>query len=89
MAYQIREGQGSLFPADKRGNDKAPDYSGKVRIGGTLYRLAGWKRTTADHKAWLSLAIEPDQRATGAAQARTAASASVPAEPDFDDDIPF
>jgi len=42
--YEQREGQGTLFVNDKKGNDKAPDYSGTVLINGKEMRIAGWKK---------------------------------------------
>jgi hypothetical protein len=35
---------GALFTNDKKGNDKAPDYKGKINLNGTDYDLAGWKK---------------------------------------------
>lgn len=57
MSYELREGQGSLFRADKKGNEKRPDYEGKANIGGTTYRVAGWLKDGAKGK-WMSLKIE-------------------------------
>ena len=41
MAYQMKEGQGSLFKNEKQ-NDRQPDLKGSVMIKGVLYELAGW-----------------------------------------------
>ncbi len=57
MAYELKDGQGSLFRADKGGNEKKPDYEGKANIGGTVYRIAGWLKEGSKGK-WLSLNIE-------------------------------
>ena len=46
MAYEQKEGQGALFPNDKKGNEKAPDYKGTVLINGELTEIAAWKKTT-------------------------------------------
>jgi hypothetical protein len=44
MAYQQKDGSGALFPNDKQGNEKRPDYRGDVTMGGVQYELAGWVR---------------------------------------------
>ena len=44
MAYEQKEGQGVLFPNDKKGNEKAPDYKGTVLINGELTEIAAWKK---------------------------------------------
>jgi hypothetical protein len=36
--------RGVLFQNDKRGNDKAPDMTGRCEIEGHEYRLAAWMR---------------------------------------------
>lgn len=35
---------GVLFKNDKKGNEKAPDYKGKVNVGGKDMEIAGWIR---------------------------------------------
>jgi hypothetical protein len=87
MAFETREGQGALFVNDRKEGEQQPDYRGNVRIGGVLYRLSGWRRDS-NGKGWLSLAIQPDQRAqtTPTAAAKPAQAAQ---QHDFDDDIPF
>jgi hypothetical protein len=50
----------SLFPEENKKSDNGPDYTGEVDIGGTKYRLAGWKRVSKKSgKKFLSGAIEP------------------------------
>ena len=49
-----------LFPEENKKSDNGPDYTGEVDIGGTKYRLAGWKRVSKKSgKKFLSGAIEP------------------------------
>ena len=36
------QNSGILFTNDKRGNERAPDYTGNLNVGGTDYRLAAW-----------------------------------------------
>lgn len=47
---------GILFTNDQEGNDKRPNYKGKIQIEGVVYELAGWIRTgTSSGKKFLSL----------------------------------
>lgn len=47
MAFEKRELTGAMFPNDKRGNAKAPDWRGYVIINGVEYELGGWAKTSA------------------------------------------
>ena len=58
MAFEQREGFGSFFQNDKKGNEKAPDYKGEVMIGGNVYTLSGWKKLTSKSDPMLSLKAE-------------------------------
>jgi|WetSurMetagenome_2_1015567.scaffolds.fasta_scaffold718442_2 uncharacterized protein (DUF736 family) len=53
--YEQKELQGSCFPNDKKGNDKAPDFKGKCLINGQLYYLAGWNKTSKQGERYSSL----------------------------------
>ena len=45
MAFELRNGQGTLFENDKKGdNEKAPDFKGELRLGGKTIRIAMWLR---------------------------------------------
>ncbi len=48
---------GVLFPEKDKRNDKAPDLTGKVTVGGTVYRIAAWKKS-GQNGAFYSLAFE-------------------------------
>jgi crossover junction endodeoxyribonuclease RuvC len=97
--FETRDGQGALFVNDRKEGEQ-PDYSGNVRIGGVLYRLAGWKRTSRSGTKWLALKIEsdqphqqepkrqPQQRAAQPAQVERPGT-NARATDDFDDAIPF
>lgn len=55
MEYD-NELSGVLFTNDKDGNDKRPDYKGKIQIKGIEYELAGWIRVgTNSGKKFLSI----------------------------------
>ncbi|MDD6772714.1 MAG: hypothetical protein PUD85_02015 [Bacteroidales bacterium] len=68
MAYQMKEGQGSLFKNEKQ-NDRQPDLKGSVMIKGVLYELAGWYRTSQNGRQYISLqAAEPSADRNNAAR---------------------
>jgi len=49
---------GVLFRNDQAGNDKRPNYKGKVNVAGVDYELAGWTRTGASGVPFLSLKVQ-------------------------------
>lgn len=60
MAFELREGQGTLFRNTKRTSDNAPHARGEALIGGVLYEIAAWTREGRNGK-FQSLAIKPKQ----------------------------
>lgn len=44
MSNYDNTNSGVLFKNDKKGNEKAPDYKGKINVNGKDYDLAGWLR---------------------------------------------
>lgn len=62
MAYEYKEGQGSLFINNKDGVESRPDRTGKAMIGGKMYRISGWiKESTNGGNPFLSLSIQEDK----------------------------
>ena len=55
MAYETREGTGSLFPNDNKKEDKHPDYTGKTMLNGKLMQVAGWINESKSGKKYMSL----------------------------------
>jgi uncharacterized protein (DUF736 family) len=90
---------GVLFRNDQAGNDKRPNYKGKLNVAGVDYELAGWTRTGASGVPFLSLKVQtprPKPQATQQASASPVnawqgSKAQLPADitPFADDDIPF
>ena len=79
MAYEIEEGQVSVFVNDKGDNPKRPDYTGKGLFGGKEFQISLWKSTSKNGLDYLSGKIsEPYNGGGGSAQS----SASV-------DDVPW
>lgn len=54
MAYEHKDGQGSMFRNEKQ-NDRQPDYKGTIVINGTTYEIAGWERTSQRGSSYISL----------------------------------
>lgn len=101
MAYEHKEGQGSLFKNEKQ-NDRQPDYKGTILIGGVTYEVAAWERTSQRGSTYLSLQAslprERNEQAQPSYQAQApsqpAYSAPMPTSEDLpaadpDEDLPF
>lgn len=88
MSYEIREGEGSLF-ANERKEGKQPDYRGQVRIGGVLYRLSGWKRTSKSGTRWLALKADEEHQQRTEAKAAPGEKPQQQPSDEFDDAVPF
>jgi hypothetical protein len=91
---------GVLFRNDQAGNDKRPNYKGKVNVAGVDYELAGWTRTGASGVPFLSLKVQtlrpkpagpPAQASASPVSAWQGTKAQLPADttPFADDEIPF
>lgn len=97
MAYELKEGQGSLFNHNPKG-ELSPTWEGKVKINGTLYRLAGWENYGKSNSHWISLRaevyndsherLEAEQKAQAAATAAPKAAPMRAAAEDTED-LPF
>jgi hypothetical protein len=62
LAYELREGQGSLFKNDKREKDTHPHATGTALIDGVEYWVSAWTKEGAKGK-FQSLAFKPkDER---------------------------
>jgi hypothetical protein len=54
--------KGALFTNNQKGNEKAPNYKGKLNVNGKEYEIAGWVRQ-GKSGSFLSLTIsEPFQK---------------------------
>lgn len=58
MAFEEREGQGSLWNNDNKNADNHPDYRGTFTLNGVPHVLAGWKKQTQDGVGFVSLAVQ-------------------------------
>ena len=53
--------RGVLFKENEKKSDNHPDYTGKVDVGGTEFRLAGWIKESRTGNKFLSLAVSEVQ----------------------------
>lgn len=58
MAYELNEGQGSIFPNQKQ-NERQPDFRGSILIKGQLYDLSCWNHVSKNGKEYISLNAQP------------------------------
>ena len=64
MSYETKENTGSLFPNDKKKEDKHPDYTGKVMVSGKLMQVAGWINESKAGKKYMNLKLSDFQPKT-------------------------
>jgi uncharacterized protein (DUF736 family) len=51
--------RGVLFPNDKKGNEKRPDFTGDLNVGGVEYKLSAWKKSSKAGNNFLSISVQP------------------------------
>lgn len=87
----LYERAGVLFPNDKKGNDKAPDFSGPLDRHPD-YRIAAWKKEK-DGRKYMSLsASRREGQGGGSASSGDGWGDNQTSDPDprdMDDEIPF
>ena len=92
MAYELREGQGSIFRNDKKTNENQPNARGSAMIGGIVYEISSWTKRDKNGNPWQSLSIKPKEARPAAETAWGAdlpRGKPAPAEDDFEDDLSF
>jgi len=75
MARDAREydnvNRGALFKNASRRGDRSPDYTGKLNIEGTEFRMSAWLQAAKDGSKYLSIAVRAqDSEAREASRAR-------------------
>lgn len=81
MAYQMKDGTGTLFKVQDKKNERGPDYTGDCMIGGEVFRMAAWIKESESGRKFMSFKFEPKEEQ----QSRPAAKP----RPVEDEDIPF
>ena len=56
---------GAIFKNDKKGNEKAPDYKGKINVDGKDKQIALWLRESKAGNKFFSVKISDMYAATG------------------------
>ena len=87
MAYELREGQGSLFKNKHKTADNHPNARGELLLDGVLYEISAWTKKTKLLEPWQSLQVKRKEPRAPAEPAWGSDRKS--AEPDLDDDVPF
>ena len=80
MAWETKEGTGSLFKNGKREKDSHPNAKGEAKIGGVLYEVAAWTKKDKNGNPWQLLSFKP--KGTDQQGARAPVGS-------WDDDQPF
>lgn len=60
--FELKPGQGSLFPNQRKETDKHPDLTGRVNIEGTMFWLSGWWKGRDGDILSLAIGNEVEQR---------------------------
>lgn len=98
--FERRDNSGNIFVNKYKNRDNQPDFQGECMVGGQMYRIAGWQRTTRNGDDMMSLAFTTQEeyeamkelRKQQREDAQTIAKNTTKVEggqDDFNDDIPF
>ena len=82
MAYEQKDGQGSLFRNKRKEKETHPDYNGSFKIGGVEYWLSGWMKEAKSGEQYMSLSVKPKET-------RQDPPAATAEPKDFNDPLPF
>jgi uncharacterized protein (DUF736 family) len=85
MAWEHREGAGSLFKNNDKQKESQPDYRGDAMVSGTVMEIAAWIKEGKNGGKFMSLSIKPKEEREAPAPEKKA-----PSKFDFlDDPTPF
>lgn len=80
MAYELKDGQGSLFKNERKEKDTHPTHKGEIKIDGKVYWLSAWVKEGKKGR-FFSLSAKPKEdrpRGNGHQGAPTAEDSDVP-----------
>jgi uncharacterized protein (DUF736 family) len=87
MAYEMKDGQASLFKNKRKETENHPDYTGSIMLEGVEHWLSAWIKTPkagGDKYMSLSVGKPKEQRNAPREQPRAQDNPT-----DFNDEIPF
>ena len=85
MAYEMKEGSGSLFKNTRKEKETHPDYNGSIMVNGKEHWLSAWVKEGQKGK-FFSVSIGQEKKPKGFTEA---GSNELPRNTITDDDIPF
>jgi uncharacterized protein (DUF736 family) len=86
MAYEMKDGQASLFKNKRKETDNHPDYTGSIMLEGVEHWLSAWIKTPkAGGDKYMSLSVGKPKEQRNAPQQ----SSAPPPRDEFDSEIPF
>ena len=86
MAYQPKEGSGSLFKNERKASETHPDFTGSIMVQGREHYLSAWTKERKKGK-FLSVSIGKEKIPQGF---KPAGSDELPKDDPFiDDSTPF
>jgi uncharacterized protein (DUF736 family) len=91
MAYELKNGQGTLFKNERKDKPNAPDYKGMLNVDGVEYWVSGWRKKGAKAGDWTSLSIKKKivSGGTGKPSLKPDADSDAQSDDDMNDAIPF
>lgn len=74
MAFEYRDGQGSLFTNTRKATPNHPDFTGKLKLNGKMHWVSGWMKEGSSGP-WMSMEVnemDDSQQESLPSQAKTA-----------------
>jgi len=57
MAYEMKEGSGSLFKNNKKTTDNHPDFTGSIMLDGKEHWFSGWVKESPKAGKFFSVSV--------------------------------